>query len=100
MLMGVDFKYLAIELGTLGIVIRPKGVDFWSLRVNFRPLGVYFGLERYFWVSLIRFGSLGREYISLFAYFGVWRILLTLFTTLNIFLSFGFSGSIMLCASS
>ena len=100
MLLGVDFKSLAVELGILGIVIRPLGFDFCSLRVNFRPLGVYFGLERGFWVSLIRFGSLGREYISSFAYFGVWRILLTPFSTLNIFLAFGFSDSIMLCASS
>ena len=44
--LGVDFKSLAVELGIWGIVIRPLGVDFWSLRVNFRPLGVYFGLER------------------------------------------------------
>ena len=44
--MGVDFRCLVVELGTLVIVIRPLGVDFRSLRVNFRPLGVDFRLKK------------------------------------------------------
>ena len=35
MLLEVDFKCLAVELGILDIVIRPLGVDFGGLELDF-----------------------------------------------------------------
>ena len=44
--LGVEFWYLEIKLGTLGVIIRPLSVNFRPRIVSFRRLGVDFVLEK------------------------------------------------------
>ena len=40
--LGLYFRFLGVELGTLRVVFRPLGINNWPLRAKFRPLGVDF----------------------------------------------------------